>query len=199
MKAILMILFLSIGLIVNNQDASMSGIKIGSSVEELDQLKLKILAEDNSVENSVIKKFRTDNGNHFSVTAINSKVVFMENDWLGQPAGIKPLITDFKFGITTLQEIRQTFGSNGFAYVKYPGTTTEKDIIMLNCYEIDSPNDEVLVVITKLPIHIARTYDDGNFIDHLKLEALILSDSDYLDAIWGKEKMYDSGNKKIKL
>ena len=199
MKTVLMILLLGLGLTIKSDDVSMLGLQIGSSSKEIDNIKLKIIAEDNPNESILIKKFRTNNGNDFSVTAVNGMVVYLENDWLHQADGTEPLITNFTFGETTLKEIRQTFGSNGFAYVKFFGTTTETDIIMLNCFEIDSPNDEILVVVTKLPLSIAKTYKTNNVTDHLKLEALILSNSEYLGAIWGDEKTYDDGYKKIKL
>lgn len=74
---------------------------------------------------------------------------------------------------------------------------TDTHLIMFNCFEFDSANNEVLVTITKVPMSLKPT--EETVAEHLKLEALIIADKTYLETIWGKEKTFDPNYKKIKL
>ena len=143
-------------------------------------------------------KYRTENGNDFSVTVEKGKVVFMENDWLQDAKGTQPLLPGFTFGKTSLKEIRQKFGTNGFTHINAGSMQTDTHLIMLNCFELDTPNNEILVTITKIALDTENITED-NVAENLKLDALIVADKDYLDVIWGKEKTYDPNNKKVKL
>lgn len=172
-------------------DISMFGLKIGDSQKLLDNIKLKV----DGKEGNMIK-FKTDNGNDFSVTCQKGKIVYMENDWLQDTNARHTLFSDFQFGYTTLRDIRKKFGTNGFVYNNRRPFTTDKDLIQFNCFEFDSPNNEILVVITKIPL-IANVTED-NIADYCKLDAIIISDKSYLDSEWGNSKSYDQNYKKIK-
>ena len=119
----------------------------------------------------------------------------MENDWLHDDKSKQPLYSDFTFGQTTLKEIRSKFGTNGFAYKSRGAFTTETDLIEFNCFEFDSPNNEVLITITK--ISLKEDVTEENVAEKLKLDALIIADKRYLDRTWGKEKAFDKNYKKI--
>ena len=173
-------------------DISMLGIRIGDMKTAVDKIKLKTSGyEDNMI------KYKTNNGNDFSVTLEKGKVVYMENDWLQNEKGRQPLFSDFQFGLTSLKDIRQKFGTNGFTYKNRQAFTTETDIIEFNCFEFDSPNNEVLVAITKVSLKANPT--EKNVAEKLKLDALIITTKDYLDKTWGEEKLFDPHYKKIKL
>lgn len=172
-------------------DIAMLGIKIGASEAALSQIKLKRVAQE---ENMI--KYRTQDGNDFSITLEDGKVVYLENDWLQQEKGRRPLLTDFQFGVTSLSAIRQHFGTNGFTYTSRQAFTTATDLIQFNCFEFDTPGGEVLVIITKVSLKAHPTED--NVADLLKLDAIILTTKDYLDRTWGGEKLYDPAYRKIK-
>ena len=173
-------------------DISMMGVKIGSSKQTLNKIALTVKGrEDNMI------KYTTANGNDFSVTTEQGRVVFMENDWLQNPAASQPLFSSFEFGKTSLRDIRKTMGTNGFTYTQRNSFTTETEIVEFNCFEFDSPNNEVLVTITKAALQDHLT--EANVADHLKLDALIITNKAYLDKTWGKEKVYDPNYKKIRL
>lgn len=196
MKTLLLSLTLFFGTIWNATDTSMLGLKINDSEKAVEQIKLQIIASDKSSKNQMVK-FRTENGNDFSITTRKGKVVYMENDWLQNPQGRTPLITNFRFGETSLKDIRNSFGTNGFTYSDRSYLKTQTDLIMFNCFELDSPNNEVLVTITKISLNAEVT--ESNVAENLKLDALILSDSKFLDQLWGKKKVYDKNYKRIKL
>ena len=173
-------------------DISMQGLKIGSSKQALNKITLTVKGRE---ENMI--KYTTANGNDFSVTTEQGKVVFMENDWLQNPAAAQPLFSGFEFGKTSLRTIRKTMGTNGFTYTERDKLTTETEVIEFNCFEFDSPNNEVLVTITKAALQDHLTED--NIADHLKLDAVIISNKAYLDKTWGTQKVYDPNYKKIRL
>jgi hypothetical protein len=80
---------------------SVIGIKLNDPKSVLSTIKLKKVAEDHDMH-----KYRSDNGNDLSITIEDGKVVYIEEDWL---KGTRPLLTDFKFGTTTLDDIRSRF------------------------------------------------------------------------------------------
>ncbi|MES2484731.1 MAG: hypothetical protein V4581_02130 [Bacteroidota bacterium] len=187
-------LFASLTLLVlfTASEISMLSIKIGSPAADLEKIKLTVEASEDGMT-----KYRTENGNDFSVTVEDGKVVFMENDWLQDVKGTKPLVPGFTFGTTSLKDIRAKFGTNGFVHNIASSMVTDTHVIMLNCFELDSPNNEILVTITKVSKDADAT--EENVASLLKLDALIIADKNYLDKIWGEEKVYDPNNKKVKL
>lgn len=168
----------------------MAGIKINAPRKSLQNLNLEIVARDQSTV-----KYRTENGNDFSVTVEKGKVVYMENDWLQDEKGRQPLFSDFSFGETSLKEIRAKFSTNGFVYKDRSAIKTDTHLVMFNCFEFDSKGGEVLVTISKISLDEAVSIED--VADKLKLDALIIASKSYLDVIWGKEKSFDKNYKKI--
>lgn len=177
-------------LLLPSSEIAMLGIKINDPKKVLENVKLEQIAMDENTQ-----KFRTENGNDFSVTVDKGKVVFMENDWLQGEKGVKPLFSNFRFGETSLKDIRAKFSTNGFTYKSQSMIPTKTHVILFNCFEFDSENNEVLVTITKVPIKEDIT--EKNLAVKAKLDALIIADLNYLDKIWGKDKAYDPQFKKI--
>ncbi len=171
-------------------DISMLGLKIGSNQNSLNKIKLKVLSKEEDMV-----KFQTKNGNDFSVTCDKGKVVYMENDWQQDPKASQPLFSDFLFGQTTLRDIRKKMGSNGFTYKDRASFTTDKDLIEFNCFQYNSPHNEILVTVTKIPL--SSNVTESTVADYLKLDAIIIADPGYCDRLWGKEKIYDKNYKKV--
>jgi len=170
----------------------MLGIELYDSRKSVEDLNLPIVGRENG-----LIKYRTKNGNDLSVTFENNMVVYMENDWLLQPEGTKPLYSNFTFGETSLEDIRKEYGTNGFSYVNRSIYTTETDLIKFNCFEFDSKKNEVLVVVTGVSMDDEDVNVD-NVSQKMKLLAVIIADKAYLDKIWGEEKVFSGDNKKIK-
>lgn len=170
----------------------MLGIKIHDSEKSISLVKL----DQVSIEKNMVK-FKTENGNHFSITTEKGKVVYMENDWLQHPKNRGALITDFQFGKTTLKDIRARFGTNGYTYKSNAVFTTNTHLVTFNCFELDSENKEILVTITKIALN--EEVAKFNVASKLTLDAIILADKNYLDKIWGMEKTNDPKRKKVKL
>ena len=190
MKSLLVILAVAALTVI---DASMLGIKIGSPEIALSKLKLKQIAKREG-----ITKYRTENDNDFVVTVEDGKVVYMENDWNQKTEGNVALIPGFTFGQTSLKDIRKRLGNKGFVYAENQNYITNEYLYEYHCYEIDSPQKEVLVVVTKIPFSTTVT-ENTDIAQKLKLDAIVLADAEYLDFLWGAQKSYDKDYKKVKL
>ncbi len=191
MKTTVNLLFLA-AILISTGSISMLGIELYDSRKSVEDLNLPIVGEEPG-----IVKYRTENGNHLSVTFENDKVIYMENDWLYESEGAKPLFTDFTFGKTSIKEIRKEFGTNGFTHVNRNVFTTDTQLIAFNCFEFDSEKNEVLVTITGLSLNDEEV-NENNISEKMLLLAIIIADKAYLNEIWGKEKVFDDNYKKIK-
>ena len=186
--------FIIISILFSIGSIPMLGIELFDSRKSVEMLNLPVVGEEPG-----IVKYRTENGNDLSVTFENDMVVFMENDWLLAEEGTKPLVTDFIFGITSIADIRNKFGTNGFTYSNRLYSATDTHLVTFNCFEFDTDKNEVVVFVTGVPIKDSDKVNESNISDKLKLMAIIIADKAYLDKIWGEEKVFDGGYKKIKL
>jgi hypothetical protein len=175
----------------------MLGIGINDPAKKLDKLKLEVIGKDKSGK-SPMTKYRTEDGNDLSFTTQNGKIVYIENDWLQDTNSTKPLLTNFEFGKTSIKEIIQVFGTRGFVHKRVANIKTETDLIEFYCFELDSPNNEILALVTKLSLS-NKEVTWYNAEEHLMLEAVILADKDFLDELWGSDKLITEDNKKVKL
>jgi hypothetical protein len=182
----------TVAFIAPTSEISMQGIKINDSKKSLENLKPEILVQEKNMI-----KYRTENGNDLSITFNKDKVVYMENDWLQDTNSRQPLFSDFSFGETSLKDIREKFSTNGFSHRNMSEFVTKTHLIMFNCFEFDSKNNEILVTITKISLD-EENITEENVSSKLKLDALIIADKAYLDKIWGKDKAFDPNYKKIK-
>jgi len=193
MKIILALLITSCLAFSSADNISILGIKIHDKESSLKKIKLDTVAVDEGMI-----KFRTENGNDLSFTMKKGKIVYMENDWLHEANGKKPLFSGFRFGETSLRDIRKTLGTNGFTHTDHAAFTSETELIEFNCFEFDSPNNEIFATVTTCPLDTSIT--ESTIADSLKLAAVIICDKGYLDNIWGEKKVYDDKGhyKKIK-
>lgn len=193
MKIFLNVLFIAFALIAVGS-ISMLGIELNDTRESVENLNLPIVAEEPG-----IVKYKTDNGNELSVTFENDKVVYMENDWLLEEEGKEPLLTNFTFGKTSIADIRNQIGTNGFTYSKRLFSSTGTHLVTFNCFEFDTDKNEILVAVTGIRIAEKDQVNESNISEKLKLLAIIIADKKYLDKIWGEEKAFDENYRKIQL
>lgn len=187
MKIILLILLSAFPVLFQDTEISMLGIKIHDPKKVLTKIELTETATEMTRHTYLL-----DDGNNFSVTFDGGKVVLLENDWLHRQKSIKPLITNFVFGKTTLTDIKKAFGTKGFGYHENFSKTNEADVVNITCFNIQSSGDEVLVVITRAPFKASVTRDIESY---QTLESVILADKKYLDKIWGKKRAYEEHTK----
>jgi hypothetical protein len=196
MKTLFLISALSLGLFSVRSDISMMGIKIKDSKETLKKITLPVISNKVTGEKQVTK-YEAKNGNDFIVTVLNGFIVEMSNEWSGEKKGAKPLITNFTFGVTTLKDIKKYFGTEGYCYSE-DDMIMGKNYVLFNYFEIESPNNEILLAITVAPKD--GDYKDMEPEDYMKLDALILVDTKYLEMQrYGDKEIFDKNYKKIKL
>ena len=180
----------------------MSGLRIGEDIATLSKTGSEPIAKQTMGPHTAVK-IELPDGNALSVTYrdLSGEIVYLETDWGQKQAGSFSDFRDFRFGETTLNEIRSALGHNGMAFVHGPGPNLTEDggLVSVNSYELSAGN---LVVAFVTKINKERLAEFSKMTEEAKLEAfgsaskldaIILSDRSYLEGIWGKEKMYDDG------
>src|ERR1700749_2383982 len=132
---------------------SLSGIKVGDAPSVLEKIKLEPLSRE---ERGAIKmvKYGLANGDELSVTynSRENRIIYIEDDWSLKPEGAATDIPAFKFGVTTLADIRQINGSNGFSWKSTAMNRTEDQLVTFNAYEIKGKPHQIAVFVTSLSI-----------------------------------------------
>ncbi len=178
---------------------SMSGVSIGGNRDQLGALGSGPVATE-AIGPHSLEKYRLSGGNELSATyhRASGKVVYLETDWGGQAAGAFSDFESFKYGKTTLGEIRSTLGSNGLTFKDRPPVTPTPDggLALFNSYEIRG-SDTIATFVTSVSAATIKSIKnkgtDPNIGDLATLEAVIVGDKEYLETIWGSEKIASPG------
>lgn len=175
---------------------SFKGISIGDNIEKAHALG-KPSAQEAGDYNSSMKWDLSDK-NDLSITYQNSskRIVYMEYDWGGDRSvsGRSSGIADLIFGYTNLDVLRDHLASNGFVYKDHNvAETPDGGVEMFNCYEIKSSSHPTFCAISAISKDRAEqlNFNRTKIAGIARLDALILANPAYLDALWGKDKLYD--------
>jgi hypothetical protein len=173
---------------------SLAGVKLGAAPITLETLPMKpTVREGNGVEK--VTKFKLPNGNNLSVTYDSkaNKIRYIELDWNNTPQATNTGVGELFFGQTTLNDIRKRNGSNGFAWKRVVMHQRGEQMIMFNAYEVRNKPGAIVVFVTliNIPEYKASPLGDERLGSLARLNAIILASEDYLDEIWGAEKVYD--------
>lgn len=179
---------------------SLQGIQLGAPPSTLETISLKSIARE-GLANIKISKFKLANGNDLSVTYDSklNKILYIESDWNQSPKGHSTGLPSLTFGVTTLNDIRQRNGSNGFAWRQVAVQRSGDQINLFNAYEIQGKPTSIVVFVTVLsiPEYEAAGAERKKVENLARLHAIILATESYLDQIWGEEKVYDAASKSI--
>ena len=134
-----------------------------------------------------------------------TRIVYLETHWGGSRSGTTTDLEGFTYGKTTLRDLTDRIGSNGYTYSGRPAVhfSEEGARIMLNSYELEEAGAQVVTFVTKIsPERVA--YVNKNKVNasadkEFKLVAIVLADPSYLDKVWSSSKVYDGNYKPIKL
>ncbi len=175
-----------------SQAQTLSNVRIGDKSSALARLGKPTLTD--TYKTFVVHKWCFENGNELSVTTdADGKIVYLELDWGGRPAGRETDLRWLFFGETTLSDLRKGFGSNGFAFKERGGVIEAPDgegISMMNSYEVGT---KVVTFITKVSATVAP---DSPIADHATLDAISIADPNFARTEWG-ERVYDPEYRKI--
>lgn len=185
---------------------SLSGIAIGTDISSLSVMGLPPAAREDTGK-YVTENYRLADGNELRVTYARdeSRIVYLETQWGGSKSGTATDLEGFTYGKTTLRDLTDRVGSNGYTYSGRPTEhfSEEGALISLNSYELEEAGAQVITFVTRIPPERVA-YLDGNkggakADKEFKLVAIILADPAYLDEVWGSGKVHDENYKPIKL
>jgi hypothetical protein len=176
---------------------SLLGIRVGESATVLSRL--GPAAETDNYKGMTVRRWNLQNGNELSATVgTNGKIAYVESDWNGKSDDSGCDLRGLRFGITTLNELRKRFGSNGFEYTgRGSVANTQEGVVMMNSYDAGGV---VITFYTKINrdefsrANASRT--DPSLADYAKLDAISLTDDGYAKNEWG-DRVYDPAYKKI--
>jgi len=173
---------------------SLHGVPLGASGARLQTLPFPLLARE-ADDTAVMSKFQLADGSQRSVTLDRrlDSVRYIEVDRAGVTGS--PLQSDngLRLEQTTLSDIRRRFDGNGFSWPRLAMRSDEDRLIAMNAYPVRSVPDAVVVFVTV--VEIAELQDAGMTGDRMgdlaRLDAVIPARSDYLDTLWGSERIAD--------
>ena len=185
---------------------SMSGIAIGTDISSLSVIGIPPSAREDTGK-YVTENYRLADGNELRVAYARdeTRIVYLETHWGGSKSGTQTDLEGFTYGKTTLLDLTDRIGSNGYTYSGRSAVhfSEEGTRIMLNSYELEEAGAQVVTFVTKIPPERAAYLNEnkaGARADkEFKLVAIILADPSYLDEVWGSSKVYDGNYKPIKL
>jgi hypothetical protein len=184
-------LLLAHGIFLRTQAQSLSSLRIGDNASRLATLGTP--AASDKYKSFTVRKWNVANGNELSVTTNGAgKIVYIESDWGGRAESTQCDLSNLKFGVTTLTDLRRRFGSNGFGF-KGRGAVINivGGIVMINSYEIGTT---VVTFFTKIT-DPTESEDSAPVANRAKLDAISIADPAYAASEWG-ERVYDPKYKK---
>lgn len=189
-------------------DSAFHGIKVGGSVKPVYDLNFESVSR-RGMGSTKYSEWKLPNGNLFSVIydSESDRVLKMDIKWNERNSSQLVGISDFMFGQTTLQDIRNRFDSNGFSYAAKVMYTNDEGVVTLNAFELNETPTIIVVFETFLSyskkVEIDRLPKEdqvlGKIGGYFVLTGISVSDESYLDRVWGEAKIYDPLSKPIVL
>ncbi len=173
----------------------LSGIEIGDDLTSLNGRLGGPASIRQTTGPVTIQKWTMSDHNDLSITAYTRTrtVAHIENGWEGSPSGTRADFGGFRYGGTSLGDIRTALGSNGFAFTHAMMQPVATGLAMFNCYGIRNNKALDVCFVTLIPktdtAAIVRKQSSVGTSAHLV--ALILASDSYLGTIWGNAKSFD--------
>jgi hypothetical protein len=189
-------------------DIAFYGIRVGDTVDSVNKVALTMTGQSGTGTYKT-KSWALPNNNTLVATynGAENRVVRVEVEWNGNPASRESGLSNFSFGKTTLQDIRERYSSNGFAYARNIMFKRKEGIVTYNAFELSNTPSIIVVFRTRLSYHDKESIDRlepeqqqlGKIGQFFKLTGIIISEEGYLDHEWGNEKLFDPKSKPIML
>lgn len=183
---------------------SVLGLSIGAPESALGGLGLA--AADSIVTPKMsIRGYDLPDGGRFEVVVdrATNETVFLQHSRLGATETAVGDLPGTTYGRTTLAQLRARCGSNGFVYRGSPRPDAVGDrFVLTNGYDIEG-QPLVAVFLTSLPVDLARKFASGSEADAKAmgdiavLSGTILARRDYIETVWGAERMTDKDYRPI--
>lgn len=184
------------------------GIRVGGPIQPAYDLEFeRLLRRGDGVLKTI--KWRLPNSNDFTVEydSEQDRIRYIQIDWNGNELGKEVGISNFRFGETTLQDIRDSFDSNGFSYATHVMYKDDDGVVTFNAFELVETPTIIIVFKTLLPYEAKAKIDLlpkekqllGQIGTHFRLTGISVADETYLDDVWGEVKIYDPKSNPIAL
>jgi hypothetical protein len=175
---------------------SIAGLHIGDPASALAPMGPESFKPDPLADRYLVHKWILKDGTAISATVENAsgKIAYLEADAAPTSAGHASDFPGFRYGVTTLTDIRAHMGSNGMGFQNRPVVDKAGDgIAVFNAYEVGGQvvTFITLVSATDAPKVVDKAAALG---DVARLDAVLLASPDYLRVMdWGapvKDKVY---------
>ncbi|MPR11864.1 hypothetical protein [Microvirga tunisiensis] len=185
------------------QAQSLSGIRVGEEVSSASRIDARPLPSKSGDPHEE-RRWKLSDGNRLSVAADpeTKRIVYAEKTWGGSANGKPADFPGFVYGETTLADIRARAQNNGFAFKERLIDVRPDGLALFNAYEVEGAPGVVVTFVTKLSkrdderLRTGKANVDIN--RAARLDAIILADAGYLDAIWGDAKLTHKAYKPIR-
>jgi hypothetical protein len=149
-------------------------------------------------------RWRLPDGNKLALATDpeNSRIAYAEETWGGRPDGKPADFPGFRYGETTLADIRMHAENNGFAFVERLIDENSDGLRLFNAYEVEGSPGLVVTFVTRISTRdTQRLKSKQESVDinrTAKLNGIILGDARYLESIWGQAKLKGKNYKPIR-
>ncbi|MBQ0821507.1 hypothetical protein KBI52_15000 [Microvirga sp. HBU67558] len=190
-------------LTAETQAQSLNGIRIGEEITTASRIAGKPASRVAAGPHEEVR-WRLSDGNKLALATdpANGRIAYAEKTWGGRPDGKPADFPGFRYGETTLADIRMHAQNNGFAFVERLMDEKPDGLRLFNAYEVEGSPGLVVTFVTRMSTRdtqrLKGKQDSVDINRAAKLDGIILGDAGYLESIWGQAKLKGKNYKPIR-
>jgi hypothetical protein len=192
-----------LALMTGTQAQTLNGIRIGEEITTASSTVGKPTSRVATGPHEEVR-WRLPDGNRLALATdpVNGRIAYAEETWGGRPDGKPADFPGFRYGETTLADIRMYAENNGFAFVERLIDENSDGLRLFNAYEVEGSPGLVVTFVTRISTRdTQRLKSKQESVDinrTAKLNGIILGDARYLESIWGQAKLKGKNYKPIR-
>jgi hypothetical protein len=192
-----------LALTAGTQAQTLNGIRIGEEITTASRIAGKPTSRVAAGPHEEVR-WRLSDGNKLALATdpVNGRIAYAEETWGGRPDGKPADFPGFRYGETTLADIRMHAENNGLAFVERLIDEKPDGLRLFNSYEVEGSPGLVVTFVPRVSTRdTQRLKSKQESVDinrAAKLDGIILGDARYLEAIWGQAKLKGKGYKPIR-
>jgi hypothetical protein len=190
-------------LTAGTQAQTLNGIRVGEHITTASRIAGKPTSRVAAGPYEEVR-WKLPDGNKLALATdpVTGRIAYAEETWGGRPDGKPTDFPGFRYGETTLADIRMHAENNGFAFVERLLDEKPDGLRLFNAYEVEGSPGLVVTFVTRMSTRdTQRLKGKQESIDinqSAKLHGIILGDARYLEAIWGQAKLKGKNYKPIR-
>jgi hypothetical protein len=192
-----------LALTAGTQAQTLNGIRIGEEITTASRIAVKPTSRVAAGPHEEVR-WRLSDGNKLALATdpVNGRIAYAEETWGGRSDGKPADFPGFRYGETTLADIRMHAENNGFAFVERLIDERPDGLRLFNSYEIEGSPGLVVTFVTRMSTRdTQRLKGKRESVDinrAAKLDGIILGEARYLESIWGQAKLKGKNYKPIR-